>query len=72
MNINIVKWVGTIGILCMAFLTSINVYPLNITVGLFATVVLAYVAIKANDKPYLMLNLAILLMNASALWKIYI
>ena len=69
--INSIKWTGTALLLVTAFLTSLNIFPANIAVGVAATVMLGYVSFKQKDTHYLIINGAFLFLNLFGLWNYY-
>jgi len=46
-----IKWSGTILCLCGIFLTSFNIYPLNVVLSLIGSTLWTVAAIIQRDKP---------------------
>jgi hypothetical protein len=46
-----IKWLGTILCLCGIFLTSFNIYPLNVVLSLIGSTLWTVAAIIQRDKP---------------------
>jgi len=46
-----IKWLGTILCLCGIFLTSFNIFPLNIVLSLIGSTLWTVAAIIQRDKP---------------------
>ena len=69
---NGLKWGGTFFLVITAYLTSVNIYPLNITVGLVATTILGFVSIRQRDWQYTMVNGVFFCLNIYGLWRFYL
>ena len=52
----IIKWLSTLGIIGSMFLTSYNIYPLNLYVALPATLGWIIVSINWKDKALIAMN----------------
>jgi hypothetical protein len=51
-----VKWFSTISMIITMSLTSVNMYPFNIMLGLISSIGWTYVGIRWNDRAIIMLN----------------
>ena len=70
------KWLGTALILSSVGLNTLNtpeyqqyVYPLNLYVSLFGSMVLLWVSKKQKDLPYVILNLVVMTMYTAGIYN---
>jgi hypothetical protein len=63
--VNVVKWLGTILCLLGIGLTSFNIYPLNIFLGLVGSALWTYAGYLQKDKPLFLVEFVAVIMYIS-------
>jgi hypothetical protein len=63
--VNVVKWSGTILCLLGIGLTSFNIYPLNIFLGLVGSALWTYAGYLQKDKPLFLVEFVAVIMYVS-------
>lgn len=67
----IIKWISSILMVTTMALTAVNIFPLNVQLGLISSIGWLYVSVRWSDRSLIVLNSTAVFIYTLGLFKLY-